>query len=136
MKPNTLPFLRWSRLWWGLGYLWVAGVVVISLTPVPELPDLGFGRFDKLLHLAAYAFLMTWFVQLNPPARYALLAAGFASMGMGLELLQALTRYRSLEYLDMLANALGAVAGWGLGARGGNTLFLKFEAWWFERNRR
>ena len=136
MKPKTLPFLRWSRLWWGLGYLLVAGVVVISLIPVPELPDLGIDWLDKLLHLAAYAFLMTWFVQLHPPARYALLAAGVASMGVGLELLQALTQYRSLELLDMTANALGVVAGWGLGAMGINTLFLKFEAWWFERDRR
>ena len=136
MKPNTLPFLRWSRLWWGLGYLWVVGVVVISLIPVPELPDLGFSWFDKLLHVATYAFLMTWFVQLNPPTRYTLLAAGFASMGVGLELLQVLTQYRSLELLDMTANALGAVAGWGLGAKGVNTLFLKFEAWWFKRNGR
>jgi len=134
LKPQTLPSLCWFPLWWGIGYLLVGGVVVISLIPVPELPDLGIDCSDKLLHFGAYVFLMTWFVQLNPPARYALLAAGFVSLGVGLELLRGLTRYRSMEIFDMAANALGAMAGWGLGRLGINTVFHNLEAGWFDGN--
>ena len=103
-------------------------MVVVSLIPISQIPNLGIVWSDKLLHLAAYAFLMTWFVQLNPPARYALLALGFASLGVGLELLQGLTRYRSMEVFDMAANALGVVMGWGVGGLGINSVFHKLEA--------
>jgi glycopeptide antibiotics resistance protein len=61
-------------------------------------------------HLVAYAALMFWFAQLYRTRVF--WAAGFIGMGMALELMQGWLGTRSLEALDMLANALGVLSGW------------------------
>ncbi len=87
----------------------VAAIVWLSLTPSPPQVPLESG--DKLGHFAAYGVLMLWFAQLH--ARRLPWAAGFLAMGIGLEFVQAGLGYRTLEVLDMAANAAGVLAGWG-----------------------
>ncbi len=99
MKP-----LRFAPLWWSIGGVLVAVVATFSLLPpgdgVALLPD-------KLVHFTAYFMLGTWFVALA--AQHPLHAlAGVILLGGAIELLQGLTPERQPEWLDFLANALGA----------------------------
>ena len=83
----------------------VAALVWGSLAPAP--PAAG---NDKIGHLAAYGVLMFWFAQLYE--RRLACAVGFIALGIALEFAQGALGYRSFELYDMLANALGVLAGW------------------------
>jgi VanZ family protein len=93
------------------GWGWAAAIVWLSLTPSPPQVDLSYG--DKLGHFAAYGLLMFWFsfLYLRRTTRIAY-AAGFITMGIGLELLQGQLGYRTYEVFDMYANTLGVLLGW------------------------
>src|SRR3954467_9825381 len=91
----------------------VATVVYLSLARLEV--DLSEGK-DKWSHLAAYGGQMWWFAQLY--TRRVPLALGFVAMGVGLEILQGFTGYRSYDVNDMLANSAGVLVGW-LAARTG-----------------
>lgn len=94
-----------------LGWLLVATVVWLSLTPSPPQLDVAYG--DKLGHFAAYAALMAWFCQLYRGRRARLVCAlGFIGMGIGIEFVQRMTGYRDFEWLDMVADAVGVLLGW------------------------
>jgi VanZ family protein len=108
LKP--LP-QRHRRIWLLLGWGMVFSVIVLSLIPVEV--DLGEGR-DKVAHFVAYGSLAFWFAMLfEGRARQVVIAVAFAAMGVGIEFLQGLTDYRTFEVADMIANATGAVLGWG-----------------------
>ena len=92
----------------GLGWIWVAATVWLSLTPSP--PQVEFRESDKVGHVLAYGLLMFWFAELY--ARRLFLALGFIAMGVGLEFVQGMLGYRTFDVLDMLANTVGVVAGW------------------------
>jgi len=111
VRPNP-PNLRYRRIWLLLAWGMVVSVVVSSLIPV-EI-DLSGGR-DKIAHLLAYGSLSLGFGMLfGGRARQLVIAIAFAAMGVALEFLQGLTDYRTFEIADMIANAIGAVLGWGL----------------------
>ena len=102
--------LQYRPLWLALGWLLVAGVWYVCLTPNPPRIDLGIRFFDKLSHFTAYAAMMGWFMQLYPALRTRLLyAVGFIAMGIGIEFLQGMGTARLFEVADMLANGLGVV---------------------------
>jgi VanZ family protein len=107
LKPFRRPLL-WSALWCAA----VAAVVVLSLTPVPDLGELP-EHSDKFEHFLAYALLAAGAVQLYPRWR-SLVVVGLALvfMGIGLEYAQgALTTTRMMDRADALANTLGVIAG-------------------------
>lgn len=95
-------------LWRFLGWALVLTVIYLSLTPKPPSTDLQFG--DKIGHVAAYAALMGWWLQIHRrPERLALI---FVLMGLALELLQSLGGARTGDVFDMAANSLGVGLGW------------------------
>lgn len=94
--------------WLALGWLLVAAVCWLSLTPSPV--DTGIDQGDKIGHLLAYLGLMTWWGQLDARTNRLLLL--FLLMGMALEGLQGLTPSREPSLMDMVANASGALLGW------------------------
>lgn len=96
-----------------LGWGWAGTIVWLSLTPSPPTIDLEQG--DKLGHFAAYGLLMLWFCFLyrSKPARLAY-GAGFIAMGVALEFIQRMLGYRTYEVLDMVANGIGVLLGWGV----------------------
>jgi len=101
------------RLYIALGWLLVAAVIWMSVTPSP--PKVDFEQSDKAGHLLAYGLVMFWFAQLYA-ARAARIgyAALFVLMGVGLEFVQAQLGYRTYEVFDMLANSAGVLVGWAL----------------------
>lgn len=104
--------MRRRGLWLTGGWLMVAAIIWLSITPSPPQVELEHG--DKLGHLLAYGILMFWFCQLHPSHGTRLIyATGFAAMGVALEFIQGALGYRSFEVADMFANALGVLIGWG-----------------------
>jgi VanZ family protein len=85
-------------------------VLVTYLALTPEPPAASFDFSDKLGHVAAYAGLMGWWLQIDRrPDRLALL---FTLMGLALEILQSLGGHRDGDIFDMAANTLGVGLGW------------------------
>ncbi len=107
LKPFRRPRL-WSASWCAA----IAAVVIFSLIPAPQLPDLPPGS-DKWEHFLAYVALSAFAVQLYD--RWpSLLGAGLSlvMLGIGLEYAQgALTETRMMDRWDALANTLGVILG-------------------------
>src|SRR5580765_2080279 len=99
--------LRYSRFWNVCGCLLVLAVVVGSVGP--SVPAIGHG--DKVVHLAAYLILALWFGGVYRPARYPVVIACLLALGGGIELVQGLLPWRSMELADMAANTTGVAAG-------------------------
>lgn len=106
LKPFRRPWL-WAALW-ALG---IAAVVVASMLPAPDLPDLHVS--DKSEHFTAYALLAAGAVQLYARRMSWLsVCVALALLGIGLEFAQgALTTTRTMDAADALANSLGVLAG-------------------------
>jgi VanZ family protein len=103
---------RFRRIWLLVGCGMVAAVVVLSLIPVEV--DLGEDS-DKLAHFLAYGSLSLWFGMIfTGTSRQLGITVAIVALGVVLEFLQGLTGYRTFSIADMIANALGAVLGWGL----------------------
>lgn len=89
----------------------VACVVVASLLPARDLPDLQVS--DKIEHIVAYALLAAGAVQLFARRlSWAVVCVLLVLMGIGLEYLQAAMKLgRMLDRADALANTLGVLIG-------------------------
>jgi glycopeptide antibiotics resistance protein len=95
-----------------LGWGWAATIVWLSLTPRPPQIDVQFG--DKIGHFGAYGLLMLGFCILYPALRARIFhATGFIAMGVGLEFVQGWLGYRTFDVMDMAANTIGVLLGWG-----------------------
>lgn len=97
-----------------IGWLFVAAIVLFSLTPeVPSVHD--YTLNDKFAHFGAYAFVMAWFgwIYHSLAARISY-AVFFIALGAALEFLQTLTATRSFELADLVADTLGVAAGFML----------------------
>jgi len=107
--------LKRPRLWLGV---WAFGwLLCIALSLLPPLALGGPPDSDKLGHFLAYFALMAWAVMLFEGWRARALVAGLlVLLGLGLEFAQAeLTIMRLGDARDVAANALGVLAGLGLG---------------------
>jgi len=104
--------LRFSAYWIVLGLVYGVVVIYMSLAPAPSTDVLPFPQVDKAVHFSVYAFLMLWFGQIYHERPVMLLiASGLVMMGILLEVLQGLGGYRTFEYADIAANAIGVASG-------------------------
>ena len=118
--------MRHPRLWAVAGWTMVAAVVWLSATPTPL--EIELEHADKLEHMVAYGALSFWFCQLHAARRTRLaFVIGFIAMGIALEFLQGALAYRTFDVYDMLANAIGAIAGWAVARATGPDLFARIE---------
>jgi VanZ family protein len=128
--PTDRPPLTLRRLWQAVGWLLVGLVILLTLIPKPPQPPLI--TWDKAQHLLAYSILMLWFAQTF--ARRFAWPAFLMGLGIALEFVQGWSGLREFEYQDMLANALGVVAGRLLAATAlGRTvgwLDRRLAGWW------
>ncbi len=100
------------KTWWMAGgWLLVAVVVYLSLSPQP--PEvLPFSASDKFKHCLAYGSLSLWFCQIYVRVRQrAAVVAVLIAVGIMLEFVQGWSGYRTFEIADMVANGIGAVLG-------------------------
>lgn len=98
--------------WLALGWMWVAAIFYLSLMPHPPEP-VHFINADKFEHALAYCLLMLWFSQVyRQRAARMLLAVLLLAMGVAIEYLQRETGYRTFDFADMLADAVGVLVGW------------------------
>jgi VanZ family protein len=105
--------LRWLKLWLAVGWLLIATVIYLSLTPQPI--EISVEEGDKIGHTLAYFSMMIWFAQLYQRSLHGLWALGFIGLGAALEFVQGWSGFRNFEYLDMAADTAGVTAGWLLG---------------------
>ncbi len=112
-----------------LGWLMVAGIVVLSLGPPPET-GLEVPHEDKWGHLLAYGSIMGWFSLLyrSWTARWAYLA-GFLLLGISLELIQSQMAMREGSSADVLANLSGLLLGLAVAVPLGH----RFPGWGWPR---
>ena len=108
--------LRFPKVWSGLGWLLVIGVVVGSLLPGKVVS--GVLLHDKLEPGFAYALLMVWFAGFYRPGLYAPIGGVLIALGLALEVVQGFTRTRTFDWHDLLADSVGVLVGAAL-------------AWWF-----
>ena len=103
--------LRFQPFWLALGWVWVALVIYLSLTPHP--PELSVMSGDKIGHTIAYLFLMLWFAQIYRSLSTRMrIAMGLVILGIAIEFAQEQTGYRRFEVADMGADAIGVAIGW------------------------
>ncbi len=105
-----MKFAHKTTMLRSLGWLMVAGVVVLSLVRLPATPT-AFSGSDKLLHLGTYFFLSLWFFHVYHNKKWQTIA-GFVLLGTMLEWLQSLTSYRYMEWLDWAMNLAGVALAW------------------------
>lgn len=101
--------LRFPKVWSGLGWLLVIGVVVGSLLPGKMVS--GALLHDKLEHGFAYALLMVWFAGFCRRGLYAPIGGVLIALGLVLEVAQGFTRTRAFDWNDLLADSVGVLVG-------------------------
>jgi VanZ family protein len=110
--------LRYSKLWWGIGWTFIALVVYGSLQ-APDRADIPFLVSDKLVHFGAYWLMTLWFAGVLHRRRYPWLALGLLALGGGIELLQGAMGFgRDADWRDMVANTLGIFTALGVAYAG------------------
>ncbi|MGH8027792.1 MAG: VanZ family protein [Pseudoxanthomonas sp.] len=123
----ALKPLRRPRLWLGL---WVAGIValiVVCLIPLDALPPLP-ENSDKAEHLFGYFALSAAAVQLFAGRRALMFSTiGLIALGIGIEIAQGFTAYRSSDPADALANTLGVLLGMATVLTPWRDLLLRLE---------
>ncbi|MBA3649567.1 MAG: VanZ family protein [Chitinophagales bacterium] len=103
---------------------WLLIIFYLSFAPLRNWPQEDIFQklyIDKLVHITMYSllsfFLLIGFFrqQKNQPLRYRKVAGCIIFciiVGVSIEFLQpVLTMYRKFEFMDMVANALGSIAG-------------------------
>jgi hypothetical protein len=116
------------KIWIAVGIAIIALLWYLSLMPSP--PNINVPEGDKYAHLIAYGGTMWWWAQLRGTWRKRLrLAASLALMGVVIEFVQGATGWRTFDVMDMLANSLGVLAGWGVAMTPLGKLLAVIEKW-------
>ncbi len=121
--------LRWAAWWQAAGFIFVAATLLALLLPsggrIASLNNL-----DKLVHAVGFFGLTMWFAGIYRRNRYALLAAGMLAFGALTEWLQsAVTRSRSGDPMDLLADAVGITLAIIVACAGGDRWCAMVERW-------
>ncbi len=89
---------------------------------------------DKWLHGITFAFLAVWFAGQYRPRSYWRIALALLAFGVLIEASQRLVIYRSSEWFDILANAIGILVGLTAAMAGLGGWSLRVENWLLARN--
>ena len=118
--------LRFYPVWLSLGLLMVALIIYLSLAPLKPIKVVEFPFRDKVAHFVAYFATTFWLGQIfRKRSTSSAIALALTALGVILEFIQGTTDYRTIDVLDMAANAVGVAAGLFLAwTRLGNTLFV------------
>ena len=121
--------MHYRHIWLALGICYIGFILAGSLLKVPEISIMEFESRDKVIHFALYFILVAWFVQLYKTnhARIIILISAIL-LGMIIEHLQGMTAYRSFDYLDGLANSIGAVCAFLLAKTSFDSILFRIDA--------
>jgi len=97
-----------ARYWAACTLVILAAITILSLLPLPRLPEAAPGD-DKTLHLLAYAVLV-FPVSLRRPKYWSWIFLSFVAYSGIIEILQPYLN-RHGEWADIVANAVGLVCG-------------------------
>lgn len=123
MVPLRYPYL------WLIGGLLVMGLILaISVAPAGGLLAIQIVS-DKTSHFLAFCSLMLWFSGVFEARNAIWVGLGLLAFGVLIEVVQSLLPYRMAETRDVLADALGIVAGWALAHAGLRGWTRWVEAW-------
>ena len=121
--------LHYRKIWLLLGTVYIIIIFLASLTKVPET-QIELGHTDKLVHFALYFILVGWFIQLYEKNSSRLFILLFAILlGLLIEFLQGMTSYRSFDYLDEVANSIGALCAFFLAQTSFSSILQNIDAW-------
>ena len=84
---------------------------------------------DKWLHGITFAFLAIWFAGQYRKRSYWRIALGLLAFGALIEASQRLVTYRSSEWFDIVADAIGIIVGLALAMAGLGGWSLRVENW-------
>jgi VanZ family protein len=128
VPPQPAPAkLRYSKLWWGIGWSIIAVVIYGSLIR-PDGRDVPFEVSDKLVHFSAYWLMSIWFAGVLEKRRYPWLALALLAFGGAIELLQGAMGYgRDADWRDMIANTLGVFTALGVAYAGLGSWMVAIE---------
>jgi VanZ family protein len=120
--------LRHPWVWLGLGWVFVALSILVSLVPGEDLPQTHVG--DKWQHAIGYALLTLWFTGIYPKTSYWKVGGGMLALGAAIEIAQGAMHFgRQMDIHDVGANMLGIVIGLMLALIGFGGWAQKIEAW-------
>ncbi len=118
--------LRLSSLWWVGGLTEVLLLVYGSLEPA--WPTNAVPLNDKVLHIAAYLAVASWFMGIVEPRRYWFVAIALFVLGAALEFMQLLMNLgRVAEWGDLVANTLGIAVALMLAYAGFGSWLVRIE---------
>ena len=118
-----------ARLWYTLGAVLTLVIVVLSLVPQKDLPQLRVS--DKIEHATAFAALAVWFGGLLAQRHYVWLALALLALGGAIEIAQGLMGLgRMADARDLIADGWGIIFGLTLCALGLRHWAQRVERWW------
>ena len=89
---------------------WSCAAVILVLALMPATPDVPGTGWDKSNHVAAF-LVLTVLGCAAYPGRLGAIVAGAVLYGALIEVLQSFTEYRSGDWADLIADAVGVLAG-------------------------
>ncbi|MFQ6006309.1 MAG: VanZ family protein [Woeseia sp.] len=111
-----------------LSVVWAAAVMP-TLWLWPYLPQAKFLMLDKWLHLLTFLVLALWFSGQYERSSYWRLAVGLTAFGALIEVCQRMISYRMGEWIDLIADMIGAGIGLVIAVAGLGGWSLRFEQW-------
>lgn len=126
VRPGVIKPLRRPRFWLGAWLVAVLGLTIVCLIPLQGLPPMP-DNSDKVEHLLGYFVLAAAAVQLFARASLPWVATGLVLLGIGIEIAQGQTAYRSADPYDALFNALGVLLGMATALTPWRDLLLRVE---------
>ncbi len=111
-SPDS-PYKKQARF---LAILWTLLIFVGCFTPGKELPKVDVPFIDKWVHLVLFGGFTVLWLCANPSWQFRRLAGWFLiamALGAAIELLQGLLSFlgRSMEFMDAVADSVGAILG-------------------------
>lgn len=131
--------LRFADRWRTAGILLLLAVLTAAVLPW-FWSDRGqlvswIAHIDKWAHGITFALLAVWFAGQYRRTAYWRIALGLLAFGVLIEACQRFVRYRTAEWFDVGADAIGIAAGLAIALAGAGGWSLRVEAWLAARAR-
>lgn len=131
--------LRYAPRWRIASLVLLLAVLLAAITPAIWFwPDrLKFiswmAAIDKWVHVLTFVVLAVWFAGQYRPRSYWRIAFGLLAFGVLIELCQRMVSYRTADWVDVAADAVGIIVGLAIAIAGVGGWSLRVESWLLQR---